>query len=92
MGSNVNITCVYSSPLNVAVNWIIDGNEFTHSQLMASPLYQVDSTYNLATDIGISTLTIPTINNNFTLQCQLSLDPVVNSAVGRLAVAGMFVR
>ena len=92
MGSNVSISCEYALPLSIAANWIIDGIWYSYSELSASPLYQVNLSYNSSTNIGISTLTILTINNNITLQCLLPLASLVSSTVGILTLAGKFVR
>ena len=89
MGNDVDINCVYSFSVGLTVNWIIDGVDFLPTQLMSSPLYNVNTMYNMDTQMGSSTLTILAINTTTTLQCQATLDPPVNSEVGRVTVAGM---
>ena len=91
MGSDVDINCVYSLPVGIAVNWIINDVWFTPAQLMNSPLYNVSTMYNMDTQMGNFTLTVLAINTTTTLQCQLTIDPPVNSEVGTVTVAGMYV-
>jgi len=88
MGSNVDVTCAYTTNTDVAINWIINGTEFTPMMLEANSLYEVDDNYDPATDSGSSTLTILAIENSITLRCRLPLRIPTESTSGTVTVTG----
>ena len=91
MGSNVDVTCAYTTNTDVAINWIINGTEFTPMMLEANSLYEVDDNYDPATDSGSSTLTILAIENPTILRCRLTLRIPNDSANGTITVHGKLI-
>ena len=86
VGSDVNITCMYSNTtnVNVSINWIIDDTELTPRQLSNSHLYQVD--YHNGIHNGSSILTILSINTTTRIQCRLFQRSPTVSATGTITV------
>ena len=90
VGSDVNITCMYTNTtnVNVSINWIIDDTEFTPRQLMNSHLYQVD--YHNSIHNGSSILTILSIDTTTRVQCRLSqISPIVAATGTITVISGM---
>ena len=84
-GSDVTISCGYSSSAALPVIWIINGTSFTQQEVVDSPLYQLNN----PTSPSTFSLTVFSINSTTTFQC------VVQSTTSRRATVtvtnGMYI-
>ena len=88
-GSNVTISCGYSSGRALPVTWIINGTSFTQQEVVDSPLYQL---INPASPNALS-LTVFSINYTTTFQCIVhsTLNTSTSSTLGIVTVTtGMY--
>ena len=81
-GSNVTISCGYSSSTALPVIWIINGTSFTQQEVVDSPLYQLN---NPGSPMSIS-LTVFSINHTTTFQCIVHSTMDVTSTLGTVTV------
>ena len=86
-GSNVTIRCGYTGNSVLPVMWIINGSSFDQSEIVNSPLYQLN---NPGSPMTVS-LTILSINDSTTIQCIVQSTPVTYSTRGTITVTGMSV-
>ena len=85
-GSNVTISCGYSSGTALPVTWIINETLFTQEDIVDSPLYQLNSP---TSPMGIS-ITVISINGTTAFQCRVHSTPHSTSTLGTVTVIGMY--
>ena len=81
-GSDVTISCRYTSVSALPITWIINGTSFTQPEIMNSPLYQL----NYPTSPMTFSLTIFSINGTTTFQCIILSTPNAISTPGTVTV------
>ena len=87
-GSNVTISCGYTSATAFPVMWMINGTSFTQEEIVYSPLYQLNNPTSPLT----TSLTVFSINDTTTFQCVVCSTQTTTSILGTVTVIGMFVR
>ena len=87
-GSDVTISCGYTSATVLPVTWIINDTSFTQEEIVNSPLYQLNN----PTSPMTTSLTVFSINGNTTFQCIVLSTPTTTSTRGTVTVTngGMY--
>ena len=81
-GSNVTISCGYTSATTLPVTWLINRTSFTQQELVDSPLYQLNN----PTSPRIHSLTVFAVNYTTIFQCVVHSTPSTTSTLGRVTV------
>ena len=81
-GSDVTISCGFTSAAILRVTWIINETIFTQEDITDSPLYQLN---NPASPMRVS-LTVFSINGTTTIQCIVHSTSKTTSTLGTITV------